>query len=179
MYEGCDFGQYCTISSEGTGSSKDDPFFGKGDEFSWRTLPQSLVQHLYERSPIEKVYNLYGPSEDTTYSTYMKLEKGVMHKVPPIGRPISNTEVYVLSANQQMVPKCTDINYHGIKDHLHFYIASYFIVGRIVEGKQELNPERIDSEPRHQIYIPKGFPKPIIQLDCVTLLPWVIDEPYE
>ncbi|PDZ09110.1 non-ribosomal peptide synthetase [Bacillus pseudomycoides] len=67
-------------------------------------LPQSLVQHLYERSPIEKVYNLYGPSEDTTYSTYMKLEKGVMHKVPPIGRPISNTEVYVLSANQQMVP---------------------------------------------------------------------------
>ncbi|WNW22651.1 AMP-binding protein [Bacillus inaquosorum] len=142
-------------------------------------LPQSLVQHLYERSPIEKVYNLYGPSEDTTYSTYMKLEKGVMHKVPSIGRPISNTEVYVLSANQQMVPKCTDINYHGIKDHLHFYIASYFIVGRIVEGKQELNPERIDSEPRHQIYIPKGFPKPIIQLDCVTLLPWVIDEPYE
>ncbi|WP_458110421.1 AMP-binding protein [Bacillus sp. PK3-037] len=28
----------CTISSEGTGSSKDDPFFGKGDEFGWRTV---------------------------------------------------------------------------------------------------------------------------------------------
>ncbi|MGG3494414.1 amino acid adenylation domain-containing protein [Peribacillus simplex] len=67
-------------------------------------LPQSLVEHLYESNPIEKVYNLYGPSEDTTYSTYMKLEKGVKYKVPPIGRPISNTEVYVLSANQQMVP---------------------------------------------------------------------------
>ncbi|AMM92983.1 peptide synthetase [Peribacillus simplex] len=67
-------------------------------------LPQSLVEHLYESSPIEKVYNLYGPSEDTTYSTYMKLEKAVKYKVPPIGRPISNTEVYVLSANQQMVP---------------------------------------------------------------------------
>ncbi|MBL3647703.1 hypothetical protein ABZM97_19470 [Bacillus vallismortis] len=82
--------------------------------------------------------------------------------------------------------KCPDISYHGIKDHLHFYIASYFIVGRIVEGNQELNPERIDlswhvsfSVPQHKIYIPKGFPKPIIQLDCVTLLPWIIDEPYE
>ncbi|MDF4199349.1 hypothetical protein P4V37_17055 [Bacillus subtilis] len=82
--------------------------------------------------------------------------------------------------------KCTDINYHGVKDHLHFYIASYFIVGRIVEGKQEWNPKKIDfswhisfSVPQHQIYIPKGFPKPIIQLDCVTLLPWVIDQPYE
>ena len=36
--DGCDLGQYCTISSEGTDSSKDDPFFGKGDEFGWRTV---------------------------------------------------------------------------------------------------------------------------------------------
>ncbi|XKK22743.1 hypothetical protein HFP67_28165 [Bacillus sp. CB102A.1] len=43
----------------------------------------------------------YGPSEDTTYSTYMELEKGVMHRVPPIGKPIFNTEVYVLSAEQK------------------------------------------------------------------------------
>ncbi|MGR5864042.1 AMP-binding protein [Bacillus cereus] len=50
------------------------------------------------------MYNPYGPSEDTTYSTYMELEKGVMHRVPPIGKPIFNTEVYVLSAEQKMVP---------------------------------------------------------------------------
>lgn len=67
-------------------------------------LPYPLVQNLYERSTIEKVFNLYGPSEDTTYSTYMELEKGVMHRVPPIGKPIFNTEVYVLSAEQKMVP---------------------------------------------------------------------------
>ncbi|PFD72567.1 non-ribosomal peptide synthetase [Bacillus cereus] len=67
-------------------------------------LSYSLVQDLYERSTIEKVYNLYGPSEDTTYSTYMELEKGDMHRVPPIGKPIFNTEVYVLSAEQKMVP---------------------------------------------------------------------------
>ncbi|SFX81224.1 amino acid adenylation domain-containing protein [Thermoactinomyces sp. DSM 45891] len=67
-------------------------------------LPQSLVKDLYEGSSIEKVYNLYGPSEDTTYSTYMKLEKGNNHLVPPIGRPIEGTEAYVLSRGGQMVP---------------------------------------------------------------------------
>ena len=60
-------------------------------------LPYPLVQDLYERSTIEKVFNLYGPSEDTTYSTYLELEKGM----PPIGKPIFNTEVYVLSAEQK------------------------------------------------------------------------------
>ena len=63
-------------------------------------LPYPLVQDLYERSTIEKVFNLYR-SEDTTYSTYMELEKGVMYRVPPIGKPIFNTEVYVLSAEQK------------------------------------------------------------------------------
>lgn len=43
-------------------------------------LPYPLVQDLYERSTIEKVFNLYGPSEDTTYSTYLELEKGVMYR---------------------------------------------------------------------------------------------------
>jgi amino acid adenylation domain-containing protein len=33
-------------------------------------LPQTLVQQLYEQKTIERVYDLYGPSEDTTYSTY-------------------------------------------------------------------------------------------------------------
>ncbi|MEC1402497.1 hypothetical protein [Bacillus subtilis] len=60
--------------------------------------------------------------------------------------------------------KCTDINYHGVKDHLHFYIASYFIVGRIVEGKQEWNPKKIDfswhisfSVPQHQFTFLRVF----------------------
>ncbi|MEM9212761.1 MAG: amino acid adenylation domain-containing protein [Cyanobacteria bacterium P01_F01_bin.150] len=32
-------------------------------------LPQTLVNQLYEQPHIQAVYNLYGPSEDTTYST--------------------------------------------------------------------------------------------------------------
>ena len=66
-------------------------------------LPQRLVQIIYQQNTIEKLFNLYGPSEDTVYSTYA-LVKRDGEKAPPIGRPISNTQVYVLDAYQQPVP---------------------------------------------------------------------------
>jgi non-ribosomal peptide synthetase component F len=34
-------------------------------------LPNKLVQDVYQLGMVQKVYNLYGPSEDTTYSTYV------------------------------------------------------------------------------------------------------------
>ncbi|NEQ96452.1 MAG: amino acid adenylation domain-containing protein, partial [Cyanothece sp. SIO2G6] len=37
-------------------------------------LPQPLVNQLYEKPHIRAVYNLYGPSEDTTYSTAAKIK---------------------------------------------------------------------------------------------------------
>src|SRR5262249_23346959 len=38
-------------------------------------LPPNLVEQLYERLNVERVFNLYGPSEDTTYSTYACLKR--------------------------------------------------------------------------------------------------------
>ncbi|MGG1230229.1 hypothetical protein [Bacillus halotolerans] len=77
---------------------------------------------------------------------------------------------------------CTDINEFGQEGDLHLYVASYFIVGRIIEGKKEWDPDRnwyISFEvPRDDRFIPEGFPKPVLQLDCVTLLPWIMEEPY-
>ncbi|RAL26258.1 amino acid adenylation domain-containing protein [Thermoflavimicrobium daqui] len=66
-------------------------------------LPNSLAQQLYQLGNIEKVYNLYGPSEDTTYSTYSLVQKGATTQ-PTIGRPIANTEAYVLDAELRPVP---------------------------------------------------------------------------
>ncbi|WP_293076054.1 non-ribosomal peptide synthetase [Okeania sp. SIO3B5] len=66
-------------------------------------LDNQLVQQLYEQQTIKAVYNLYGPSEDTTYSTYGLMEKGGT-KSPTIGRPIANTQVYIFNAHQQPVP---------------------------------------------------------------------------
>ncbi len=65
--------------------------------------PGSLVRQIYDLDSVDKVYNLYGPSEDTTYSTFALLEKDAS-KSPPIGRPISNTQVYLLDARLEPVP---------------------------------------------------------------------------
>ena len=101
-------------------------------------LPQPLVDQLYERPHIQAVYNLYGPSEDTTYSTVAKTEvkaedrrqkaKGKAEgrrlkaeikaedknpkskiqdpksKTPPIGKPITGTQTYVLDRHLRPVP---------------------------------------------------------------------------
>jgi amino acid adenylation domain-containing protein/non-ribosomal peptide synthase protein (TIGR01720 family) len=66
-------------------------------------LPQRLVQQLYERKNIKQVFNLYGPTEDTTYSTW-DLMKRDSREPPTIGRPISNTQVYVLDRRGRPLP---------------------------------------------------------------------------
>ena len=58
-------------------------------------LPNALVQDLYSREHITRVFNLYGPSEDTTYSTFEMCRCGALHE-PGIGSPIWNTRAYVL-----------------------------------------------------------------------------------
>ncbi|HEX6292535.1 MAG TPA: amino acid adenylation domain-containing protein, partial [Herpetosiphonaceae bacterium] len=65
-------------------------------------LPLDLVRQLYARSHIRRVYNLYGPSEDTTYSTFA-LQERLSDDAPTIGRPISNSRAYVLDARLQPV----------------------------------------------------------------------------
>ncbi|NEO85010.1 MAG: amino acid adenylation domain-containing protein [Spirulina sp. SIO3F2] len=58
-------------------------------------LQNNLVQALYALDFVDHVFNLYGPSEDTTYSTVARIPKGST-TIPPIGRPISNTQIYLL-----------------------------------------------------------------------------------
>ncbi|HKQ76261.1 MAG TPA: amino acid adenylation domain-containing protein, partial [Blastocatellia bacterium] len=66
-------------------------------------LKGSLVQKIYLKEAIEQVYNLYGPSEDTTYSTFALMKRDERGQVS-IGRPIWNTQVYVLDRAGQPVP---------------------------------------------------------------------------
>jgi len=64
-------------------------------------LPASLVDEIYKQTQVKRVFDLYGPSEDTTYSTFA-------HRLPQsqatIGRPISNTRCYLLDQDLQPVP---------------------------------------------------------------------------
>src|SRR5262249_16916178 len=55
---------------------------------------------------IERLWNVYGPTETTIWSTFEQLDR-----VPPqpsayisIGRPVANTQIYILDAQLQPVP---------------------------------------------------------------------------
>ena len=66
-------------------------------------LAGQIVQQLYQQKHIKEVYNLYGPSEDTTYSTFTLVENS-KDIVPTIGRAIANTQTYILDRHLQPVP---------------------------------------------------------------------------
>ena len=66
-------------------------------------LTRDLVQALYRRTSVQRVCNLYGPTEDTTYSTWATIsaeEEGAV----TIGRPLANTQAYIVDAQMQPVP---------------------------------------------------------------------------
>jgi amino acid adenylation domain-containing protein len=65
-------------------------------------LPNALAQGLYALETVEKVGNLYGPTEDTTYSTYHLVPRGAEQVL--VGTPVANTRAYVLDAHLQPVP---------------------------------------------------------------------------
>ncbi|MFL5742260.1 MAG: non-ribosomal peptide synthetase [Flavisolibacter sp.] len=62
-------------------------------------VSSQLVQQL-DTDRLE-VRNLYGPTEDTTYSTVFRLKK---NKPVLIGQPVSNTRIYILDENQKLLP---------------------------------------------------------------------------
>jgi amino acid adenylation domain-containing protein len=63
-------------------------------------LPGELAVELLNRS--SSVWNMYGPTETTIWSTISKVVPG--QEPIAIGKPIANTEVYVLDRNLQPVP---------------------------------------------------------------------------
>jgi amino acid adenylation domain-containing protein len=66
-------------------------------------LSRSLVDRVYARPHVERAYNLYGPSEDTTYSTWELLERD-SNRPPAIGRPLDGTQAWVLDARLALAP---------------------------------------------------------------------------
>ncbi|MBC7888347.1 MAG: amino acid adenylation domain-containing protein [Ferruginibacter sp.] len=63
------------------------------------TIPLQVQQALdADRIAIR---NLYGPTEDTTYSTVYRLKNG---EPALIGRPVSNTQIYLVNQQMELLP---------------------------------------------------------------------------
>ena len=100
-------------------------------------LQASLVDEIYEQTHVKRVFDLYGPSEDTTYSTFaLRLP----HGPATIGRPISNTCVYLLDETLQPVPI-------GIPGELHLAGAG---LARCYLNRPELTATAFIPDPFNQ-----------------------------
>ena len=64
-------------------------------------LSEKLVENLLASGTVRRVNDLYGPTETTTYSTWTRRRSG---ELANIGHPISNTQIYLLDPQLQLVP---------------------------------------------------------------------------
>jgi amino acid adenylation domain-containing protein len=64
------------------------------------------VRRAMELLPHTQLINGYGPTENTTFTTCYRIPNAVVETRTsiPLGRPISNTRVYVLDKNRKLVP---------------------------------------------------------------------------
>ncbi|MGA7732188.1 MAG: amino acid adenylation domain-containing protein [Chloroflexia bacterium] len=99
-------------------------------------LQRTLVQQLYRQVPGCRVFNLYGPTEDTTYSTYALMDEADTG-LPHIGRPIHNSQVYLLDRHLQPVPV-------GVPGELYMGGAG---LARGYAGRPDLTAERFIPNP--------------------------------
>lgn len=67
-------------------------------------LPVQLVRRHYEMAPGAVLYNEYGPTEATVWSTVYRTGPDESGARVPIGKPIANVELYVLDRQMQPVP---------------------------------------------------------------------------
>ncbi|MBO7936061.1 amino acid adenylation domain-containing protein [Streptomyces sp. S9] len=96
-------------------------------------LPTPLAESM--RALTDDLTNLYGPTETTIWSTAADLADGT--GAPPIGRPISNTRVYVLGSGLELVAP-------GVVGELYIAGAG---VARGYLGRPGLTAERFVADP--------------------------------
>ena len=66
--------------------------------------PNDLVSQHFAQIPHAELHNEYGPTEATVWSSAYKCEASASVVRVPIGRPIANTQLYVLDSRMQAVP---------------------------------------------------------------------------
>jgi amino acid adenylation domain-containing protein len=64
-------------------------------------LTETLARQIRGSSKVCRIFNLYGPTEYTTYATASRVDE---RGAPNIGRPVANTQVYVLDEYYNLLP---------------------------------------------------------------------------
>lgn len=99
--------------------------------------PVTLARAHYERLPECVLYNEYGPTEATVWSTVYKVPRKPEGNRLPIGRPIPGARIYILDTHLNLVPI-------GVPGEL--YVGGEGVTGQYL-NQAELTAERFVSDP--------------------------------
>ncbi|MEH2110839.1 non-ribosomal peptide synthetase [Nostoc sp.] len=72
--------------------------------FGGETVDKRWVKKILKYGAPKHLIHVYGPTENTTFSSYYYVEDLASNTFLPIGRPITNTEIYILDTCLQPVP---------------------------------------------------------------------------
>jgi len=103
---------------------------------SGEALPFELQERFFTHSTAD-LHNLYGPTEASIDVTYWHCQRGSQQRTVPIGRPIANTQIYLLDPTLQPVPV-------GVSGEL--YIGGVG-VARGYLNRADLTKERFVTDP--------------------------------
>lgn len=103
---------------------------------SGEALSLPLQQEFFRLLPA-RLFNLYGPTETAVEVTYWECDRNSPLMTVPIGRPVGNTQVYVLDRDLQPVPI-------GVPGELYLGGVQ---VGRGYWNRPELTAERFVPDP--------------------------------
>jgi amino acid adenylation domain-containing protein len=98
---------------------------------SGEALPADLQRRFFEKLPAE-LHNLYGPTEAAVDVTYWECDPEDARDFVPIGRPVANTQIYIVDKKNQPVPI-------GVPGEL---LIAGVQVARGYHNRPELNAER-------------------------------------
>ncbi len=113
---------------------------------SGEALPFELQQRFFAASGAQ-LHNLYGPTEAAVDVTFWECERGGARSSVPIGRPIANTQIYLLDGQQQLVPV-------GALGELHIGGAGLArgYLGRAEQTAERFVPHPFSAEPGARLY---------------------------
>jgi amino acid adenylation domain-containing protein len=106
--------------------------------FGGEAVDPQWVQEVLEKGAPKQLLHVYGPTENTTFSSwYLVEELTTIATTIPIGRAISNTQIYLLDQNLQPVPV-------GVPGELHVGGAG---LARGYLNRPELTQEKFIPNP--------------------------------
>jgi amino acid adenylation domain-containing protein/non-ribosomal peptide synthase protein (TIGR01720 family) len=105
---------------------------------SGEALPFELQEKFFAHCQNVELHNLYGPTEAAIDVTFWQCQQSTQEKVVPIGRPIANTQIYLLDQQLQPVPI-------GVPGELH--------IGGVGLARGYLNRPQLTNEK----FIPNPF----------------------